>query len=200
MHPVQLKAEYHERQSRLTTFFRLLLLIPHVVVIYLYSIVASVVLLLAWFAALFVGRNPFWDFLNGYTRYTTRVYGYSYLICDRFPPFGSGGEYPIDAVIERVEGLSRVKVFFRLLLAIPAAILAYVLNAVAQLVAIALWFVILFVGRCPQGIFDFMSLALRYQLRLTAYLYLLTDRYPSLEDAAPEYSTRPAPPTASGQL
>jgi hypothetical protein len=55
---VTFEADYVERRSRLTTFFRLLLVIPHLIVLYLWGIVAGIAVVIAWFALLFTARYP----------------------------------------------------------------------------------------------------------------------------------------------
>ena len=57
-YPVTFEADYVERRSRLTTFFRLLLVIPHLIVLYLWGIVAGIAVVIAWFALLFTARYP----------------------------------------------------------------------------------------------------------------------------------------------
>ena len=76
-------------RSRAKTFFRLLLVIPHVLVLIFIFIGASIVAFIAWWAVLFLGRMPHGlrDFLVGTGRWTTRVNGYFWLLTDDYPPF-----------------------------------------------------------------------------------------------------------------
>ena len=78
-YPVTFKADYVEKRSRLTTFFRLILAIPHFIAVFFYFLAAEVVVIIAWFALLFTGRYPqgMYDFVAGSLRYQTRVYGYA---------------------------------------------------------------------------------------------------------------------------
>ena len=96
-YPVTFKADYVEKRSRLTTFFRLLLAIPHFIAVTFYFLAAEVVVIIAWFALLFTGRYPqgMYDFVAGALRYQTRVYGYAALLTDQYPPFSGD---PGDAV------------------------------------------------------------------------------------------------------
>ena len=66
-YPVTFKADYVEKRSRLTTFFRLILAIPHIIFLYFYGLAAGVVVIIAWFALLFTGRYPpgMYDFVSG---------------------------------------------------------------------------------------------------------------------------------------
>jgi len=85
---VDMEPELTDR-NRVTTFFRPLLLIPHVVAIVFLGIAAAFVLLIAWFAVLITGRWPdgLRDFLLGYFRWATRLNGYALLLTDEYPPF-----------------------------------------------------------------------------------------------------------------
>ncbi len=88
-YPISMSAEYPEKMSRLTTFFRLLLVIPHIVVLYFVALAAIVVTFISWFAVLFTGRIPkgMFNFISGTLRWQTRVNGYTYLLTDKYPPF-----------------------------------------------------------------------------------------------------------------
>ncbi len=88
-YPVTISIEYKERLSRLTTFFRPFMVIPHGFVLYFIGIAAGVVVFISWWAILFTGRYPRWafNFIEGYFRWYTRVGGYSLLLTDRYPPF-----------------------------------------------------------------------------------------------------------------
>jgi len=76
-------------RNRLTIFFRLLLAIPHFIVLMVLGLVAFVVYLIAWFAVLFTGAWPtgLRNFVIGLTRWTTRLNAYMYLLTDEYPPF-----------------------------------------------------------------------------------------------------------------
>ena len=86
-YPVTLAVEYPERLSRLTTFFRLFMLIPQVFVFAFVTIAAEVILILSWFAILFTGRypEPFLNFITWWLRWYARLTGYSYLLTDKYP-------------------------------------------------------------------------------------------------------------------
>src|SRR6185437_9986692 len=101
-------------------FFRLLLVIPHVIWLEIWGIAVCFSVLFAWFAALFTGGVPqgLHDFNAGYLRYSTRVTGYLFLLADPWPPFSSSQPYPIDVRVDPPAPQSRLTVFFRLLLAI----------------------------------------------------------------------------------
>ncbi len=89
-YPITLDVEFPDKLSRLTTFFRCLLIIPQLFVLYFVGIAAGVIIFISWWAILFTGRYPkgLFDFVSGYFRWVTRVNGYYYLLTDKYPPFG----------------------------------------------------------------------------------------------------------------
>jgi len=184
-HPVGLIVTDDLQRNRLTVFFRLLLAIPHFIVVALWGIVTYVLVIVAWVVALFTGRVPdgVHNFIAAWLRYSTRVTAYAFLLADPFPPFGAGGSYPVDARIDSAETQSRLTVFFRTLLAIPAFLLTYVFRMVNQLVALLGWFYCLFTGHMHEGMRDISAWLLRYETQTWAYVLLLTGRYPSLSGA-----------------
>jgi hypothetical protein len=186
-YPVTFEAEYVEQRNRVSTFFRLILAIPLMIWLYLYAIVASIAIVVAWFAIVLTARYPrgLYDFVAGYTRLVTRVTAYTALLCDPYPPFG--GEdvagYPVRLKFAGpYEQYSRVKTLFRIILAIPIVIVRYVMGLLLEIGAVAAWFVILVIGRMPRGLFDLMVLANSYTARSDAYLYLLSETYPPFQD------------------
>ena len=88
-YPITVGFAYPEKLSRLTTFFRLILIIPQNIVLYFITLVAAVFTFIGWFAILFTGKYPkgLFDFVAGTLRWSTRVYGYTYLLTDKYPPF-----------------------------------------------------------------------------------------------------------------
>jgi hypothetical protein len=184
-HPVGLIVTDDLQRNRLTVFFRLLLAIPHFIVVALWAIVTYVLVIVAWIVAIFTGRVPdgLHNFIATWLRYATRVTAYVFLLADPFPPFGAGGSYPVDARIDPAQTQSRLTVFFRTLLAIPALLLTYVFRMVNQLVALLGWFYCLFTGRMHEGMRDISAWLLRYETQTWGYVLLLTGRYPSLSGA-----------------
>ena len=88
-YPAHLDVDYPERLSRGLIFVKWLLAIPHFIVIYVLNIVVSIVLFIAWFAILFVGRMPrgMHGFITGYYRWSYRLFTYLLLLTDAYPPF-----------------------------------------------------------------------------------------------------------------
>ena len=108
-HPIGLIVTDDLRRSRLTVFFRLLLAIPHLIWLYLWSIPVAFAVLIAWFAALFTGRVPegLHNFNAAFLRYSTRVTGYLFLLADPWPPFTTSQPYPIDVRVDPPGSCSR---------------------------------------------------------------------------------------------
>ena len=163
-------------------FFRLLLAIPQLIWIALWGIVVYIAVLVAWFAALFTGRVPdgLHDFIARYLRALTHVSSYLFLLADPWPPFGGvEGTYPVDARVDPAAPQSRLTVFFRLILAIPALLLVYVFRLVNQIIAFIGWFYCLATGHMHQGMRDISAWLLRYEVQTYGYIFLLTGEYPS---------------------
>jgi hypothetical protein len=195
LHPIQFQAQFAQRRSRLTTFFRIILVIPHMILVALWGIAALVVTLIAWFAILITGRYPvgMWRFVAEWFAYSTRVNGYYSLLTDVYPPFGNAGsEYPVYVGLEYPQASSRLKTFFRGILVIPFAIVAYVLNAVNGLVVFVSWVIIVIMGTLPGGLFNFIQMALRFQARVGAFYLLLTDAWPNFSEPQAQPAGQPA--------
>jgi hypothetical protein len=186
-YPVTFEADYTESRSRLTAFFRLILAIPHFIVAYVYAIVALLAAVVAWFAIVITGRYPasLYGFISGFVRYYTRLLAYTVLLCDPYPPFNGSDDpaYPVRMSFAPLpQGYSRLKAFFRFVLAIPILVLRYVMNLLLEIGAFAAWVIILVTGKMPRGLFDLMVLANSYTARSDAYLFLLTESYPPFQD------------------
>ncbi len=199
--PPALIIERVELRGRLSVAFRLLLALPQVVVLFVLLLVGLVVLVLGWFAALVLGRlpEPLARYLCHLTRYTTRVYAYGWLLTDRYPPFRfSAEDYPVQ--VELAPGrLNRLAVLFRLFLAIPASILAGLVVNGWGVAAFFIWLLVLVAGRVPSALFDATTAVLRYNMRTTAYTWLVTAAYPGgLFGDRPALTGAPAPAAGPG--
>src|SRR4051794_24812740 len=99
--PAQLTAADDDlSRSRLTVFFRLVLVVPHLVWLYLWGRAAQFIAIFTWIAAIILGRLPRWahGFFSAYVRYQLHVYSYLSLAANPFPGFiGEPRSYPIDA-------------------------------------------------------------------------------------------------------
>ena len=155
-HPIHLVVTDDLQRSRLTVFFRLLLAIPHFIWLALWGIAVWFAVLAAWVVGIFTGRVPdgLHGFIASYLRYLTHVYAYASIAADPFPAFNGSTGYPIDVEIAPAVKQSRLTIFFRLLLVIPAYIVLYLLQYVAYLVAFLAWFYALFAGKLHLGLRD----------------------------------------------
>lgn len=183
-HPIHLVVTDDLQRSRLTVFFRVFLVIPHLIWLMLWGIAVWFAVLAAWFVGVFTGRVPdgLHDFIASYLRYLTHVYAYFSIAADPFPAFNGAPGYPIDVEIAPATKQSRLTIFFRLLLVIPAYIVVYVLQYVAYVVAFLAWFYALFAGKLNAGLRDVLVYWLRYNAQTIGYISLLTQRYPSFSD------------------
>ncbi len=197
-YPVTFEADYLEPRNRLTAFFRLILAIPLAIWLYLYGLVASIAIVIAWFAIVITGRYPrgLYDFVSDFTRFLARFTAYTVLLSDAYPPFvGSADpDYSVRMDFEPLESYNRWKTLFRIILAIPIAIVRYVMTLMLEIGAIGAWFVIVITGKLPRGLFDLMVLANSYIARSDAYLYLLTETYPPFQDEQTRAAGTPSGP------
>ena len=183
-HPIRLIVTDDLERNRLTVFFRLLLVIPHLFWLMLWGIAVWFAVVAAWFVGTFTGRVPdgLHDFIAGYLRYLTHVYAYLSIAADPFPSFSGDPGYPIDVEIAPPVDQTRLTIFFRFFLYIPAVIVLYLLGYVAQLVAFLAWLYALFAGNVHSGLRDVLAYWLRYNAQAFGYICLLTQRYPSFSD------------------
>jgi len=169
-------------QSRLTVLFRIFMVIPQLIVLWLLGVAAMVVVIIGWFGALFTGRLPVFaaDFLTGYVRWLTRVYAYMFLLTDVYPPFTlDDADYPVRVAVMPGR-LNRLAVLFRFFLLIPCwivqAIVAYGAFTIVQFVS---WLIVLISGRMPEALHQALAAALRYQIRTLGFALMLTSTYPA---------------------
>lgn len=188
-------------RNRLTTFFRLILAIPHVILVGgisygtaysddstirfggeggLLGAVAFFLAIVSWFTILFAGTHIIGirQFTLFYVRWRVRALSYLMLLEDAYPPFGDA-PYPASIdVTDPVAPRDRLTVAFRILLAIPHFIVLFFVLLAWCLTTIVAWFSILLTGAYPAGLYEFGAGALRWRLRVEAYVLLLVDEYP----------------------
>jgi hypothetical protein len=194
-------------RDRLTVLFRLVLALPLVVWVTLRGLAALVVAVGNWLAVLIERRAPtsLHTFVASYVRYATQVSAWVFLAADPYPWFRCQADYPIDLRIAPPEPQSRWSGLVRLPLALPALLLALVLGGglivsaadpwsasegAAAAAAFLAWFASLALGRVPRGLRDLVLFALSYAAQTSAYLLLLTPRYPTSDPALAEPYTR----------
>jgi len=187
-------------RNRLTTAFRLILAIPHLILVGgaglgfayresntafsgetgLLGAVAAFLAVISWFTIVLTGLNIIGirQFSTFYMRWRVRALSYLMLLEDPYPPFGDA-PYPASIEItDQIGPRNRLTVGFRLLLVIPHLIVLIFVLAAWGVVTILAWFAILFTGAYPRGLYDFAVGSLRWRLRVEAYLLLLVDEYP----------------------
>ena len=194
-HPVRLVLTDDLRRSRLTVFFRLLLVIPHLLWAAVIGSAVGIGVVVNWFVLLVKGRTPdgLHNFIARYISYAIRVEGYLFLAANPYPGFYlfDEGSYPVDVEIAPPERQSRWVTAFRLVLAVPALFLSgtfvggvggtgfyrfgYGISGAASFL---IWWAALFTRRAPRGLRDVTAWGLGYSAQTLAYVLLVTDRYP----------------------
>ena len=198
----RLDVDYPDRHDRVTTFFRVVLVIPIAIVIgvltagatkTVYDQSGQVVsttsggIVAGLFVAtvlmiLFRQRYPRWwfDFARELTRFGARVGAYLALLTDQYPSTVDEQSVHLEIDYPDVErDLNRWLPLVKWLLAIPHYIVLFFLSVGAFFAVVVAWFAILFTGRYPRGLFDYVVGVGRWWLRVQAYACLLvTDRYP----------------------
>lgn len=201
-YPARFDVDYLEKLDRLTTFFRILWSIPALIIFSLVSssgsnsfmheagrhatssggsilggLFAATVLMI-----IFRQTYPRWwfDFALELNRFSARVGAYLFLLTDRYPSTVEKQSISLDIDYPNVkEDLNRWLPIVKWLLAIPHFVVLGVLILAAMFVSIIAWFAILFTGRYPKGLFDFVVGVGRWTTRVNAYAFLLvTDQYP----------------------
>ncbi|MEO8458427.1 MAG: DUF4389 domain-containing protein [Chloroflexota bacterium] len=180
-YPIRFDVQYQENHSRLLLFVRWILAIPHFLILYALGSVASIITFIAFFAILFTKKYPrgLFDFVVNIHRWQANVNAYLGMLRDEYPPFSwDAGQYPITYEADYPETMARFAPLYKWLLAIPNIVVFFLFAIVAIVLWVVAWFAILFTGKFPKGIFDFLVKVHRWGLRLNAYVYLLTDTYP----------------------
>jgi hypothetical protein len=210
----RLEVDYPEQLDRLTTFFRLIWIVPVAIILGLISeagqtvtrtvilnetgeiiritrdtaggLVSGLAVATAWMI-IFRQRYPRWwfDFARELTRFGARVSAYGALLTDRYPSTVEEQSVHLEIDYPNVgTDLNRWLPLFKWLLAIPHYIILFFLGIAAFFAAILAWFAILVTGQYPRTLFDFMVGVGRWWLRVTAYAFLL------VTDRYPPFSLR----------
>jgi hypothetical protein len=203
MYPVQLTVDYPDRPlNRLTSAFRIFVAIPILIVLSTVSgssfassqghAVAAgaggMLFLGPLLMILFRRKYPRWwfDWNLELQRFTNRVVAYIALMDDRYPSTDEHQSVHLDYIYpDASQDLNRWLPLVKWLLAIPHFIVLLFLWIAALVVVVLAWFAILFTGRYPRGMFDFVEGVMRWGQRVIAYaLLLVTDSYPPFSLAA----------------
>lgn len=201
-YPVSVSVEASlTNRNRLTTAFRLILAIPHLILVGglgmgaasrgdsrttiggeggLLGAVAIFLAVVSWFTIVFAGTHitGIRQFTSFYLRWRVRALSYFMLLEDAYPPFGDA-PYPASLEIADPQGpRNRLAVGLRLLFAIPHFIVLFFVLVMCGLTTIAAWFIILFTGNYPRSLYEFGVGVLRWRLRVETYVLLMVDEYP----------------------
>lgn len=198
----RLDVDYPDTLDRFTTFFRVIWAIPIVLILILLSAtgdqtvvtetgetlertgwgISSGLAIATMLMIVFRMRYPRWwfDFARELTRFSARVVAYLALLTDRYPSTVEEQSVHLEIDYPDVErDLNRWLPLVKWILAIPHYIVLVVLVAAAVIAILIAWFAILFTGRYPRALFDFVVGVGRWGLRVEAYAFLLvTDTYP----------------------
>jgi Domain of unknown function (DUF4389) len=199
-YPISFSVDYPDRAlNRLTTFFRIIVIIPIAFVLATISGGSStgygeetagataaagggIVFIAPLLLILFRRKYPRWwfDWNLELTRFSNRVGTYFALLDDRYPSTDEEQAVHLQiAYPDAQRDLNRWLPLVKWLLAIPHYIVLIFLYIAAIIVVIIAWFAILITGRYPRGLFDFVQGVFRWTNRVTGYAFILaTDRYP----------------------
>ena len=183
-YPAQLSVDFPDKQlDRLTSALRILYVLPiGVVAASITNSVNGILFFPVLLMIIFRQKYPKWwyDWHLNMTRFSTRIGAYGLLLRDEYPSTDEEQAVHLDITYPNVEvDLNRWLPIAKWALALPHYIvLAFLLIGVVLAWVIA-WFAILFTGRYPRGLFDYMVGVLRWSLRVQAYAWLMTtDEYP----------------------
>ena len=201
--PATLTVRYQDHYGRLLALVRVVLLVPHYIVLVPVYAVNFLVWLGSLVSVLRTGVYPAWlfEFMTGVGRWTGRVVAYELHLTDRYPPF-SLQETPDDDVRLRVEYprtgiIDRWRPLVSWLLVIPHLVMLVVLVLAMILSQTAAGLCILATGRHPRALFDFSLRVINFGCWVLSYGYFLTERYPPfrLPDAPGENAAAPSRPS-----
>lgn len=191
------------KRDRLTTAFRLILAIPHLLLVGgvgigfaansrrpdaisfggetgLLGSIAFLLAIVSWFTIVIASEHytAIRRYTHFYLRWRVRALAYLMLLADRYPPFGDG-PYPIALTFDAPEqARDRLTVALRLILAIPHFVVLFFVLCAWWVTTVVAWFAIVVTGRYPAGLYHFGAGALRWLIRVEAYTLLLVDDYP----------------------
>jgi len=181
-YPARLEVDYQGEHDRLSTFFRPIWALPIAVVVVFVSATGEGLGAALMLMILFRRKYPRWwfDFSRELTGLGARFAAYLALLTDRYPSIDEEQSVRIEVDYPEAErDLNRWLPLVKWFLAIPHyVVLAFLVTGAAVAVLIA-WFAVLFTGRFPRELFDYVVGVGRWCLRVHAYTVLLTtDRYP----------------------
>lgn len=207
MYPISYEADFNPAPNRWTTFFRIILAIPWLIVGAFWALLFAFTHFFAWVAVIVLGRYPagLYEFNSGVVRFSVRVSAWFYLQTDEWPPFSLSDDpnYPIRVnFAPAAESQSRLKAFFRLFLAIPVIlVVSYGVRPILAGLGLVAWLTIVFRGYMPEMINNALTFVNGLDARVLGYIAILTDEYPPIglersgAAAAAVQPVTPPPPT-----
>lgn len=193
-YPIQLDVDYPKKPlNRLSTFFRIFFIIPIIIILLLISGSGGVrfgktilnfgglLFLAPLLMILFRKKYPRWWFNWNleFMRFQYRIASYLFLLRDEYPSTDKQQAVHLDFDYPDAEKLNRGLPLIKWFLAIPHYIALIVLAFASLVVVIIAWFAILFTGKYPRSLFNFIVGYFRWAVRVTGYAFaLVTDKYP----------------------
>jgi hypothetical protein len=192
-YPAAFEVETPDKMANWRPLVQWLMAIPHIVVMYVLTIVGGVVAIISWFSIVFTGKlsEGLANTQSMVLRYNLRTMAFAGFLHEEFPPFdftttaAEPGGTPVSVdFTPALEDRNRLTVGLRFLWVIPAWIFLAIIFLVADILWFIAFFAVLFTGSWPDGLRDFVVKALRLGVKVSAYGMLLTDEYPpfSLDD------------------
>lgn len=197
-HPVRFDVEYPDRElNRVGTAFRLILAVPILVLLssvggqamhfgegsaeVVLSTSGGLLFVPPLLMILFRRKYPYWwfEWNRELLRFTNRVIVYVALLDDRYPSTDEHQAVHLDFDAPEERTLNRWLPLVKWLLAVPHYVVLFFLDIAAVVAVVAAWFAIVFTGRHPRALFDFLVGVGRWHNRVISYAWILvTDRYP----------------------
>jgi len=206
-YPATLQIDYQEKLSRVTTLFRIILVIPIAIILNILTSggesvvtwnegaeetvtnttssgagIVGALFLVTVLLLLFRKRYPKWwfDFGLALSRFFTRISAYVLLITDKYPSTEDDQNVHLDVPYPNAQtDLNRGLPLVKWFLAIPHYFILFFLYIAVFAVTIVAWIVVIITGRYPKALFDFTVGVMRWTWRVHTYAILLaTDRYP----------------------
>jgi hypothetical protein len=187
-YPATLTFDPPEKIANWRPLVNWLLAIPHFVLLNALGALSQAIGVVSWFVILFTGALPegLANLQVMYMRYSTRTSLFAAFMKEEYPPFtfsttpadpGDDGRVRVE-INPQLANRNRLTTAFRIILVIPHVIVLVLLFLGAAVSVLIAFFAVLFTGRWPEGLRDYVLNVMRWGLRVQAYFLLLTDEYP----------------------
>jgi hypothetical protein len=192
-YPVDIAVDYPAKSSRgwaictMLLFIKPLTLITHLIILYALFYVSCIFFFLGQIVILFTGKYPesMARLIANTMAWHMRVSAFMYGLCDQYPPFSLDGDasYALRFSYDYPEKSSRgwaicTMFFIRFLVLTPHIIVIYALGLVVSIFFFISQIAVLFTGKYPRGMFDFVVGVMRWETRVFCFALGLTDKYP----------------------